>query len=73
MIVGSFIDFDFVLYGKQNPEFRFAAIIFNPETGNTFTYYVNQYIKKHMGTYSSNYISSIVCTYNNHNNDYSTI
>ena len=41
MIVGSFIDFDFVLYGKQNPDFRFAAIIFNPETGNTFTYYVN--------------------------------
>lgn len=42
MIEGSyFIDFDFVAYGKQNPEFRFAAIIFNSETGNIFTYYVN--------------------------------
>lgn len=37
----AFIDFDFVKYGQDNPDYKFAAIIFNTETGNSFTYFVN--------------------------------
>jgi hypothetical protein len=40
-MIGCFIEFNFSDYGKLNPEFRFAAVIFNSETGSTFTYYVN--------------------------------
>jgi hypothetical protein len=36
-----FINFDFVKYGEDNPDYKFACHIFNMETGNAYTIFLN--------------------------------